>query len=190
MKNWKEAIYLLLLRLGVGISFSRNNFQPFFYDRLDAKSLNRTLLQTLTFKPVVVQNVFPDVDHKHWIHEMQKELKDQTIEYESKSALSNDVEMYECKFSEYLEIYEKNSDHVESLYFMSENILSQIPHLVNEFILPETLFEKNQFDYFPEKIKPKTALIISGEGARSLLHIDPYEWTGSNYLLKGKKLCK
>jgi hypothetical protein len=46
------------------------------------------------------------------------------------------------------------------------------------------------FKFFPEAIKPKSALIIGGVGARSFLHADPYAWTGWNYLIEGRKLCK
>lgn len=72
---------------------------------------------------------------------------------------------------------------------MSETILSAAEDSMQKVKLPKHLFGENYFESsFPEKIRPKTALIIGGLGSRSLLHADPYEWTGWNYLLEGKKL--
>ncbi len=87
-------------------------------------------------------------------------------------------------------IEEDRSDHEDSLYFMSEQILEKVPQLSNSLQLPINLFENNQFDLFPSCLRPNNALIIGGSGAKSFLHIDPYEWIGTNYLVKGKKLCK
>lgn len=106
-----------------------------------------------------------------------------------------EVETYEADFVDFVDSLYDNSDHYDNIYLMSEFLLKEKVEstgkaLENDFILNEKLFEKNLFDYFPASIRPRAALIVGGVGARSFLHADPYEWTGWNYLLEGRKLCK
>ncbi|KAK3096581.1 hypothetical protein FSP39_001479 [Pinctada imbricata] len=51
--------------------------------------------------------------------------------------------------------------------------------------------EENFFDLFPYEIRPWEACFFWGaQHSRSLLHIDPYNWTGTSAVISGKKLWK
>lgn len=81
------------------------------------------------------------------------------------------------------------STHDEAWYLLSENLLGNAPELRDPFVLPPSLFGWDFFTLFPRPVRPKAnCLILGGTGARSFLHADPFEWTGVNYLLEGKKL--
>lgn len=79
---------------------------------------------------------------------------------------------------------------LESMYLMSEDILAKDPQLSEAFEHPNHLFGNDIFDFLPNLIRPRQALIIGGMGSRSFLHADPYEWTGWNFLVEGRKLCE
>ena len=100
------------------------------------------------------------------------------------------VETYECTLNEYLAALVEGSNHIDSMYFMSEEILQheEARSLLGQLELPEELFGKDLFKSFPLSIRPHSALIIGGAGSRSFLHADPYEWTGWNYCFEGEKL--
>ncbi len=174
----------------------RNN--PFISE-LDASTLTKsTLVEAMNLnsnqenvRPLLIKNLFPTVQNDEWVTTLKSKLKNEKIEYEAKRLSEDSLEVYECKFQEYMKLIEQDqSDHEDSLYFMSEQILEKVPQLSNSLQLPINLFENNQFNLFPPSLRPNNALIIGGSGAKSFLHIDPYEWIGTNYLVKGKKLCK
>ncbi|EDV29415.1 F-box protein [Trichoplax sp. H2] len=52
-------------------------------------------------------------------------------------------------------------------------------------------FKENFFKLFPEEIRPWDAMLLWGSAhSRSHLHIDPYNWTGTNAVLHGRKRWK
>ena len=77
------------------------------------------------------------------------------------------------------------------LPFADEDVLCEGTELAKPLsTLPASLWpEGDLFDHFPKAIRPKKpCLVMGGEGARSSLHVDPYSWTGWNYLLEGSKI--
>jgi hypothetical protein len=124
---------------------------------------------------------------ENWIQNAISKLKNQEISYDNRVLNSfgrkDEVTSYECQFHEFLEIINE-SDFDDSIYFMSETILESIQSTLT---LKENIFEPDLFQYFPNMIQPKLALVIGGEGARSFLHRDPYDWSGWNYLFEGRK---
>lgn len=86
----------------------------------------------------------------------------------------------------------QKSTHEEAWYLLNEKLLedAQNRKIKDPFRLPPSLFGKlDYFDLFPQRIRPKKhCLILGGTGARSFLHVDPFEWTGVNYLLEGRKI--
>ena len=115
-------------------------------------------------------------------------IYDETIEFDIRGNLGGEVEQYESTMADFVAAMIE-SRHGASFYYMDESIMSKCaPDLESELELPQSLFGKNYFEYFPSLIRPRSALIMGGFGSRSFLHADPYEWIGTNYLFEGRKL--
>lgn len=138
--------------------------------------------------PTILRNVFL-WGRDEWTASLVENMENELIEYDARDNESGDLITYEAIFSEFLSTLSNNSDHFDSMYLMNEDVLERLPKSREYFTLNSTLFGEDLFQYFPTLIKPRTALIIGGEGSRSFLHADPYEWTGWNYLVEGRKLC-
>jgi hypothetical protein len=158
--------------------------------RVDARTLTKTEFQANfeLSRPVVLSNVF-DIDHESWTENLLERLGEKEIQFDIRKSVDSSVDTYEATLTDYISSILEESTHEESWYFMNEDILAEDKLLNKKFSLPERLFGFDLFNYFPEEIRPKTALIVGGTGSRSFLHVDPYEWTGWNYLLEGEKLC-
>lgn len=140
-------------------------------------------------KPSLLRKVF-NFNDESFVDEIVKKLSDKSIEYDARTTDTGEIEQFECKLSEFLDIVGTESDHEENIYLLNEDIVNEDDFVSSKVILPEKIFGKNQFDEFPKSVRPKIALVIGGEGARSFLHRDPFEWIGWNHLLEGRKLCK
>jgi len=138
--------------------------------------------------PKLLRNAFL-WDRDEWSKSLVENFKDDLIEYDARDNESGDLITYEAIFSEFLNSLPDNSDHFDSIYLMNEDILQRSPKYRELFTLNTTIFGDDLFQHFPTLIRPRTALIIGGQGSRSFLHADPYEWTGWNYLVEGRKLC-
>ena len=156
--------------------------------RLDARKLTKEDFDKYDGKtPIIITHAF-DCDHEWITGEIINRFKDIDIEYDVRQSPEGTISSYEANFMEFIATLPDNSDHEDSMYLMNEDLLKGEQELNDQFKLNEALFEKNLFQYFPDKIRPHNALIIGGVGSRSFLHADPYEWMGWNYLLEGKKL--
>ncbi|XP_033118154.1 F-box protein At1g78280-like [Anneissia japonica] len=75
-------------------------------------------------------------------------------------------------------------------YLEDEIFLEQRPQLKKDLIKPVYL-EEDLFQNFPSEIRPWNAMLLWGTRySRSSLHIDPYNWTGTNAVFKGLKKWK
>eukprot|EP01041_Mallomonas_annulata_P011625 gene11625-24347_t len=157
--------------------------------RVDAKLLSKIEFQA-NFEcswPVVITNVF-DVDNELWTEQLLERFGERDVQFDIRRSSDGFVETFEATLRDFIGSILDDSTHDESWYLMDEDMLQEDEFLNAKLKLPERLFGIDIFQYFPEDIRPRTALIIGGEGARSFLHADPYEWTGWNYLLEGRKL--
>lgn len=182
------AAFLYLLSYNSVISLNSADFT--FGLRLDASTLSRGQLEAIGEVPLVLTNVFKGLDTDKWTSELMTRLGDETIEYDSRRSLDGHITSYEAELRQFVSSLSDNSDHEDSLYLMNEDILNQpaAESLMTALTLPKDLFGDDLLQHFPAKIRPKSALIIGGMGARSFLHADPYEWMGWNLLLEGLKL--
>ena len=158
--------------------------------RIDARKISRGNFRELYEGkvPVVLTNVLDEDVVERWGDLMSDLLSDETIEYDARVNASGDIENYECTFGEFLEALGENSDHSDSMYLMNEDILNSPQAAPLHFELDRELLGEDWFAHFPPSIRPKTALIVGGAGARSFLHADPYEWVGWNILFEGCKV--
>jgi hypothetical protein len=140
----------------------------------------------------VIRNAFK-IDNEEWTSNLMALNSDAAVEYDVRFAETGDIESYECTLEEFVGGLFEGSAHEESMYLMNEDLLNESEEngvLLNDLKLPRHIFGEDLFTHFPDKIRPKLALIIGGVGARSFLHGDPYEWMGWNYLFEGEKLCE
>ena len=161
--------------------------------RINAKSGDPEIFQELYDGqlPVVLREAFHEnhFEGDSWTKHLIERLGSKTVQFDMRDAESGEVEVFEGSFNDFLESCVIQSCHERSLYFISETILSSAQDMMENVKLPMKLFGENYFEScFPEKIRPQTALIVGGFGSRSFLHADPYEWTGWNLLMEGKKL--
>lgn len=136
--------------------------------------------------PVVLCNAF-EVEGESWTEQLITKLGDEPIEFDVRTSSTGNVESFSSSLSDFLSAV-GGSNHEQSVYLMNEHVLEKASDLMEKFLPDSDYFGKNRFEHFPDKIRPKTALIIGGLGARSFLHADPFEWTGWNHLLEGRKL--
>eukprot|EP01038_Epipyxis_sp_PR26KG_P011706 gene11706-15671_t len=171
------------------IDVSTLNKDNYFGVILDASKISKSEFQSIYDgkMPVILRNVFNNINSENWTKNLINQLFNEVIYYDSQDNTLGNVDTYECPLQEYLSIIQNYSDHSNSLYMMDENLLQKFNES-ETWKLNKNLFEENLFDIFPKSIRPNAALIIGGEGSRSFLHIDPFEWTGWNYLLEGRKL--
>jgi hypothetical protein len=155
--------------------------------RIDASELNRDDFRRLYEGrvPVVLTNVY-DFDNDCYIEEVMGRMSQEMIEFDVRT--DKNVETYEASMQDFIDAM-IDSRHSASFYYMDEDILTRTASdRIDELDLPEHLFGKDYFSYFPELVRPRSALVIGGMGSRSFLHADPYEWIGTSYLFEGIKL--
>lgn len=154
-----------------------------FKERLDCQRLSKGEFERYDGQvPVVLTNVFAidrqkgkiKNDRERFTEELMSILWDSTIQYDARDNIEGTIDVFECKLSEFIGSLSDNSDHDDSMYFMNENILRDRLFVDEALKLPLNLFGEDYFQYFPEKIRPRNALVIGGVGARSFLHVDPY----------------
>lgn len=156
--------------------------------RIDSRNTSRTEFQA-NFEcknPVILRNVF-DIDNELWTEQLLERNGEKDVVFDIRNN-DGSVESYEASLSDFIGSILDESDHMESWYLLDEDLLKEDSILSRQLTLPDRLFGTDHFNFFPFPLRPHLALIIGGEGARSFLHSDPYEWTGWNYLLEGRKL--
>ncbi|GFR63221.1 bifunctional arginine demethylase and lysyl-hydroxylase JMJD6-like [Elysia marginata] len=75
-------------------------------------------------------------------------------------------------------------------YLQDEMFLIQHPEL-REDVLQTVYMEEDLFKLLPSAVRPWDCMLLWGTAhSRSSLHIDPYNWTGTNAVISGHKLWK
>ena len=139
-------------------------------------------------EPAVLRDVWAhgDSGREDWCEAVVAQLTATEVEYQVQTGAGS--ELFTARFERFLEdVFESTSG--ESAFLFDENVMTQLPHLRGELALPDRYFGTNLFDEFPLDLRPKdSCLIVGGEGAHSTLHVDPFDWFGTNYCLEGSKL--
>jgi len=180
----------LLLLLSSATSGNNNRFGT----KVDARTLTKQQFDDVWAGgqnfPTVLTHVYGDLHLDDWCKSLIERCGNTDIEYDVRFSQTGQVESYVAPFADFVAALPEQSDHDESSYLMTEDLLqrdalrglaAQLPH-------PEWLFGPDLFQHFPATVRPQQALIVGGCGARSFLHADPYEWVGTNLLLEGRKL--
>ena len=123
---------------------------------------------------------------EEWCDAVAAQLADKDVEFQLQQRSHS--ELLEGTFEEFLEcVFESTYD--SAFFLFDENLMTAHADLRSKVALPESYFGYNYFETFPEDLRPKdSCLVVGGEGARSTLHADPFDWMGTNYCLEGSKL--
>lgn len=115
---------------------------------------------------------------------------DTGVEYEIHELASGMVDTYAATLHEALSEM-CDSSHAESKFMMAEGLVPWDLELSCRAAVETVLCKEDEGDLFelmPQGVKPSCCLLAGGDGARSNLHADPFEWVGWNVLLQGEKL--
>ncbi|XP_064641913.1 uncharacterized protein LOC135496484 [Lineus longissimus] len=140
--------------------------------------------------PVVVTDVVPKWAAFHWSKEFFTKYygKDRT----TMKAVSGDLARAEG-LALPLELFAQHSHEGKPhtwTYIQDELFIPTRPHLKKD-IGEAVYLMQDYYEEFPEPIRPWNAMLLWGTAySRSALHIDPYNWTGTNAVLKGIKRWK
>ena len=123
---------------------------------------------------------------EEWCEAVVRKLAHTQVEFQLQK--HSHSELLEGTFEEFLECaFESTYD--DAFFLFDENLMTVHGDLRAKLALPERYFGQNHFERFPEDMRPKdSCLVVGGEGARSTLHADPFDWMGTNYCLEGSKL--
>jgi hypothetical protein len=132
------------------------------------------------------------------LHEVGQELVDLQHKFVEEESEKVQTEMIKCHLQDAFS-YMMESEHGDSFFCFAEGILDEHEHLNPRYTkeclfqgcgvssLNSDVFKRDIFDFFPNEVKPSDCLVISGMGASSTLHRDPFLWTGTSICLEGTK---
>ncbi|KAJ1457260.1 hypothetical protein M885DRAFT_136356 [Pelagophyceae sp. CCMP2097] len=86
-----------------------------------------------------------------------------------------------------------DSSHEDPRFLFDEALLADSPGLRAAVVQPQRrpFVEQSWFDFFPSARRPADCCVVgAGSGARSPLHRDPYDWTGTSLCLEGSKIWR
>ena len=138
---------------------------------------------------------------------------------DTKRKRSVDTQIYQCRLDQAIDIIMRKSNSKRAYLTFCEGLLEEedqdstkevtnddamkIRNMVTE--ARENVFsnsvgnddnndhnhrDPDWFSFFPKDAQPTDAVILTGSGATSTLHRDPFEWTGTNLCVEGTKLWR
>jgi len=140
--------------------------------------------------PVVITDVVPTWAASNWTRDFFKERYG--MDRVTMKAVDNDLDNA-VSLALPLELFHKNAhiaDPHRWTYVEDELFIPRRPELRRD--IGENLYlDEDYYQLFPEEVRPWNAMLLWGtQFSRSSLHIDPYNWTGTNAVLQGQKRWK
>eukprot|EP00438_Fugacium_kawagutii_P017800 Skav205883 [mRNA] locus=scaffold766:343127:358207:+ [translate_table: standard] len=174
------------------------NRRPWAQDVPRVRALNLELYRDFEGRmPVVWEGAygnFPCLKNPKWVEKklMSAEgILNEKVVFLAKKAKENDERVMSTKMKIFLKNVNQNSPLVWS-YLQDEFFLRRHPDLMASCPpLPPLLQKQDQFALLPPKfIPPNATLLWGGRYSRSKLHVDPYNWTGTNVVIRGEKFFR
>ncbi|XP_005099656.1 F-box protein At1g78280 [Aplysia californica] len=138
--------------------------------------------------PVIITDVVPSWPATNWTTQyfLQNYGEEQVV---MKATTGKRIETLALPLRSYLSHITESSP-ASWTYLQDELFLLQRPELRRQ-ILKSVYTESNLFDLFPPAVQPWDCMLLWGTAySRSTLHIDPYNWTGTNAVIFGHKKWK
>ena len=89
------------------------------------------------------------------------------------------------------ELDNANKYHIFPQISLIFQILLLFTFISSQNIAFQKYLEDDLFELFPEELRPWNAMLLWGtKYSRSSLHMDPYNWTGTNAVIRGRKWWK
>ncbi|XP_048580482.1 F-box protein At1g78280-like [Nematostella vectensis] len=141
-------------------------------------------------RPVLITDILPSWKAANWSKEFfAKNYGDQKMFMKAVQGTMNQAESLAVNAKLFAEHAHEGKPWLWT-YVEDELFIQTHPelkdHLQNPIYLKEDFFQ-----FFPKDVRPWNAMLLWGTAySRSSLHIDPYNWTGTNALFSGKKMWK
>jgi len=141
--------------------------------------------------PVIVTDVLPTWPAFNWSRDFFYEnYKDERV---TMKAVDSPSLQDAVSLALPLELFYKNTHKAyphQWTYLEDELFIPTRPEL-RASIGPTIYLQEDHYKLFPQEVRPWDAMLLWGtQYSRSSLHIDPYNWTGTNAVISGRKSWK
>ena len=145
--------------------------------------------------PVVLENAYEKMPctKEGWVEaSLIKPFKNERVVFLAHQSNAKDHEdrTMTAKLSTFVKNVNKNLQNAWS-YLQDDFFLQRHPDLIASCPPLPPFLKGNQFELMPEVLRPpNVTLLWGGRYSRSKLHVDRYNWTGTNVILRGEKFIR
>ncbi|XP_071109711.1 uncharacterized protein [Haliotis cracherodii] len=140
--------------------------------------------------PVLITDIIPKWEACNWTKEFfVNHYGEERVVMKAVHGKLNQASSLALPLKLFLQHIEESSPTTWT-YLEDELFIPLRPQLYKQ-VQTSTYTTENFFNLFPQEIRPWDCMLLWGTAySRSSLHIDPYNWTGTNAVIKGKKRWK
>lgn len=141
-------------------------------------------------RPVVISDILKNWKAMNWTKSfLVRNYGDKRVSMKATEGPLNKAQGFAVPLKNFAEHVHEGQPELWT-YLEDELFIEMNPELREDLGQPVYLRE-DFFQLLPKEIRPWNAMLLWGTAhSRSSLHIDPYNWTGTNAVLRGKKMWK
>lgn len=141
-------------------------------------------------RPVVITDILKNWKAMNWTKSfLVRNYGDKRVSMKATEGPLNKAQGFAVPLKNFAEHVHEGQPELWT-YLEDELFIEMNPELREDLGQPVYLRE-DFFQLLPKEIRPWNAMLLWGTAhSRSSLHIDPYNWTGTNAVLRGKKMWK
>lgn len=159
-------------------------------DRRSNLSLNEFVQKYDGKRPVLITDALTGWKANKWSKDFfAKNYGDQQVVMKAVRETLNQAESIALP----LKLFAKHSGEgsATTWTYIGDELFIQLHPELREHLGVPIYLKEDFFQLFPIEVRPWNAMLLWGTAySRSYLHIDPYNWTGTNAVFSGKKLWK